>query len=103
MKLRFTPKALAELDEVLTGIRAQSPCGADHVQARIRDVTRLLVEQPMSGRRTSNPRLRRFAATPYPYLIFYEATETEVVVIAIRHGARDSATMPGATEDEAAP
>ena len=27
--------------------------------------------------------------TPYPYLVFYEATDTEVIVHAIRHGARD--------------
>jgi len=29
-------------------------------------------------------------------LVFYEATDTEVIIHAIRHGARDPAGMPGA-------
>jgi plasmid stabilization system protein ParE len=36
---------------------------------------------------------------PYPYLIFYEVKEDEVVVIAVRHGARDPVGMPGRGED----
>jgi plasmid stabilization system protein ParE len=35
-------------------------------------------------------------ATPSPYLIFYEVTENEVIIHAIRHGARDPSTMPDA-------
>jgi toxin ParE1/3/4 len=31
---------------------------------------------------------------PYPYLIFYEATDAEIIVHVVRHGARD----PSATE-----
>ena len=33
--------------------------------------------------------MRRIAATPEPYLIFYEPVGGEVVVIGVRHGARD--------------
>jgi toxin ParE1/3/4 len=35
-------------------------------------------------------------ALPYPYLIFYEVTETEIVIHAVRYAARDPAGMPGA-------
>jgi toxin ParE1/3/4 len=45
--------------------------------------------------RTSDPAIRRVTTTPYPYLIFYEATETEIIIHAIRHGARDPSGMPG--------
>ncbi|RYG75413.1 MAG: type II toxin-antitoxin system RelE/ParE family toxin, partial [Alphaproteobacteria bacterium] len=34
---------------------------------------------------------------PYPYLIFYEITEAEIVIHAVRHGSRDPAAMPGQT------
>jgi toxin ParE1/3/4 len=27
--------------------------------------------------------------TPYPYLIFYEATDAEIIIHAVRHGARN--------------
>jgi plasmid stabilization system protein ParE len=83
------------LEEVLTYIAGRSPQGARRVHARIQVITHLLLQHPYSGRRTSNPRLRRIAATPYPYLIFYEPTDDEIIVIAVRHGARDPASMPG--------
>ena len=65
------------------------------MQTRIQAVTTLLLLHPHSGRRTNNQRLRRIAATPYPYLIFYEVTNDEVIIHAVRHGARDPADMPG--------
>jgi plasmid stabilization system protein ParE len=54
----------------------------------------LLVQQPHSGRRTTNRHLRRIAATPYPYLIFYEVTDQEVIIVGVRHGAREPKSMP---------
>lgn len=77
MKLRYTPRALAELDEVLAYSAERSPQGARRVQLRIQAVTALLLQHPHSGQRTSNPRLRRIVATPYPYLIFYEIAGDE--------------------------
>jgi plasmid stabilization system protein ParE len=50
---------------------------------------------PHIGRRTNDPAIRRMTMTPYPYLIFYEATDTELIIHAIRHAARDPAGMPG--------
>lgn len=96
MKLRFTPRAAAELDDILTYIAARSPSGAERVQSRLRATLSMLADNPGLGRRTSNKRLRRIIATPYPYLVFYEWTDEEVVVIAVRHGARDPSSMPGA-------
>jgi plasmid stabilization system protein ParE len=31
------------------------------------------------------------ATTPFPYLIFYEVSDGEVIIHAVRHGARDAA------------
>jgi hypothetical protein len=51
---------------------------------------------PGIGTRTDDPAIRRMTTLPYPYVIFYEATETEVIIHAVRHcGARPSG-MPGA-------
>jgi toxin ParE1/3/4 len=94
VKLRYTSKAAAELDRILAYIDEQSPQGARRVQRRIQTITELLVQQPYSGRRTSNRRLRRISATPYPYVIFYEITDQEVVIIGVRHGARDPKSIP---------
>jgi toxin ParE1/3/4 len=32
--------------------------------------------------------------SPYPYLIFYQATEDEIVVHGVRHSARRPSSMP---------
>jgi plasmid stabilization system protein ParE len=95
VKLRYTLPALADLSAVLDYIAAQSPQGARRVQARIQAVIDLLVLYPRIGRRTNDPAIRRITTTPYPYLIFYETTGTEIIIHAIRHAARDPSSMPG--------
>ncbi len=37
----------------------------------------------------------RLTTPPYPYLVFYETTETEIIVHAVRHAARNPSGMPG--------
>ena len=94
MKLRYTRLAAAELDDILTFIAEQSPGGARRVHQRILKITQLLLRYPGSGQQTSNRRLRRISAAPYPYVIFYEMTGDEIVIIGIRHGARDPRSVP---------
>ena len=95
MKLRYTLPALADLESILEYIGERSPQGAKRVRERIKQSTELLLRHPHIGVRTSDPDIRRTHAFPYPYLIFYEATEGEIVIHAIRHGRRDPDTMPG--------
>jgi toxin ParE1/3/4 len=45
--------------------------------------------------RTEDPTIRRINTSPYPYLIFYEATQDEIIIHAVRHSARDPSSMPG--------
>jgi len=97
VKLRYTLPALADLGAILDYITSHSPQGARRVQARIQAITDLLLLHPHIGRRTNVPTIRRMTTTPYPYLIFYEVTETEIIVHAVRHAARDPSGMPGST------
>lgn len=98
MKLRVTLPALADLETILEDIDRHSPSGAQRVKARIRTILDLLVEHPMLGARTSDRAVRRMTVLPYPYLIFYEPTPDEITVHAVRHGARDPSSMPGADD-----
>ena len=95
MNLRYTLPALADLKRLLDYIASRSPHGARRVQGRIQAVIALLPEHPNLGARTDDPAIRRMVAIPYPYLIFYEATDTEIIIHAVRHAARDPASMPG--------
>ena len=96
-RLRYTLPALADLESILDTIAARSPQGARRVQARIQGVIDLLAQHPFIGTRTNDPAIRRMTTSPYPYLIFYGATDTELIVHAVRHAARDPAGMPGAS------
>jgi toxin ParE1/3/4 len=68
--------------------------GHRQVRARIQVVINLLLRHPHAGQLTSKGRLRRIVASPYQYLIFYHATEDEIVIHGVRHGARRPSSMP---------
>lgn len=95
MRVRYTALALAELEDILDYIALHSPRGVRRVQARLQAVIDLLSQFPGMGSTTDDPSIRRMTTPPYPYLIFYEPTETEVIIHAIRHAARDPSDMPG--------
>ncbi len=95
MKLRHTLPALADLDEILDRIDERSPQGAARVKGRIETIINLLLLHPRVGTRTDDPSIRRMATPPYPYLVFYEATDAELIIHAVRHAARNPSCMPG--------
>jgi toxin ParE1/3/4 len=87
VKLHYTLPALADLRSILDYIAAHSPQGAKRVQQRIQTNIDLLLIHPLIGVRTDDPVIRRLTTSPYPY--------TEIIIHAVRHGARDPAGMPG--------
>lgn len=94
MRLRYTPRAAAELDGVLAYIAERSPRGAANVKRRVQALIALLLRHPEAGQRTSRAGLRRIVAHPYPYLIFYQATADEIIIHGVRHGARRPLPTP---------
>ena len=95
MRVRYTLPAHADLAAILDYIEHRSPQGARRVKQRIQTVIELLSEHPHLGKPTDDPTIRRMPTSPYPYLVFYEATAEEIIIHAVRHGARDPASMPG--------
>jgi toxin ParE1/3/4 len=93
--VRYTVPALADLNSILDYIAAHSPQGAIRVQARIKQIVDLLLTHPRMGVRTDDPTIRRVTTSPYPNFVFYEPTETEIIIHAVRHAARDPSGMPG--------
>jgi toxin ParE1/3/4 len=89
VKVRYTLPALADLSSILDYIAARSPQGAKRVQARVQAAIDLLSVYPFIGTRTDDPVIRRLPTPPYPFLVFYEVTETEIIVHTVRHAARD--------------
>jgi plasmid stabilization system protein ParE len=94
VKIRFTRPALANLRSVTDDLDARSPQGARQVRQRIEAALAHLAELPWLGRSTDDPTIRRLTVVPYPDLVFYEVTDANVIVHAVRHGAPDPASMP---------
>ncbi|WP_453966082.1 type II toxin-antitoxin system RelE/ParE family toxin [Bradyrhizobium elkanii] len=88
VNVRYTRRAVVQIDRALSYIETRSPQGAVHVRDRILALVTLLQEQPRAGRPTSRPGVRRLSATPYPYLIDYRVTPTEIIIMRFRRAAR---------------
>jgi toxin ParE1/3/4 len=91
MRLRYTLPALADLTSILDYVADRSPQGAARIHVRIRAVTDLVLQYPLAGAVTDDPTIRRVATAPYPSLISYKTTDAEIIIHAVRHGARDPA------------
>ncbi|WGD31922.1 type II toxin-antitoxin system RelE/ParE family toxin [Ancylobacter sp. WKF20] len=94
LRLRYTHSALADIRQLAEYVGAHSPQSARRVSQRLRALIEHLPAQPLLGQRTDHPAIRRLTAWPYPYLIFYEVTQDDVIVHAVRHARRDPASMP---------
>jgi addiction module RelE/StbE family toxin len=94
VNVRFTRPALADLQTLIAYVDARSPRSARHIRQRIRSAVARLAEHPRLGRQTDDPTIRRLTVVPYPYLVFYEVTDASIIIHAVRHGARDPASMP---------
>ena len=88
MNVRYTRRALAQIDKALTYAEARSPQGAVRLRDRIVALVALLQEQLYAGRTTSRPNVRRISTNPYPYLIDYRVTANEIIIMRFRHAAR---------------
>lgn len=81
MRIRFTPAALSDLDDILEYIGSYTGQGAASTKRRILEVISQLKRFPRIGTPTDDPNIRMLVASPYPYLIFYECDDATNVVI----------------------
>jgi plasmid stabilization system protein ParE len=90
MKLRFTPQAIAHIEEIADYIREKSPMSSRRVRADIYDSLQTLLLFPHVGRRQRTPGVRKFVTRRYGYLAYYTVDEAqgELVILSIKHPAR---------------
>jgi toxin ParE1/3/4 len=91
MRIVFDDEALHDLENIHAWIAKDNPRAANEVLARIFDKIENLVEPELTymGRPGLDPGTHELIE--YPYIIVYEVHEdrSEIVVLAIVHGARD--------------
>jgi addiction module RelE/StbE family toxin len=88
MRVRFTKGAFADLEEIHSYIAADNPVAAAAVVRRVEQLLARLADFPAIGHPSERQGFRVLPLGRYPYLIFYEVTDTAVVIHHVRHGAR---------------
>jgi plasmid stabilization system protein ParE len=91
MKLRFTPRAAADLIAIADYLRERNPIAAISVRAAILDSLQLLLRFPRLGRTQSVRGVRKLVTRKYGYLAYYTVDQEaeEIIVLTIQHSARD--------------
>ena len=89
MKVRFSKRALAELDFILADLAQKNPNAAQHFETRISAITQRIGQFPLGFQEVAErPGVRRVPLLRYPYLMFYKVLADEVIVVRIVHGSR---------------
>jgi len=91
MKLRFTERALRDLNDICSYIRHQNPYAAERVGAAILGSLEVLLLFPNMGRPQTVAGVRKLVTRRYRYLVYYRVDESahEVVILTVQHPARE--------------
>jgi plasmid stabilization system protein ParE len=90
MKLVYSRRALADIDEIATYYSASaSPAIAQSIERRLGDVIDRICRVPEAAPRVSQrSRIRVVAVVRYPFRIFYRVRDDTVDILHIRHTSR---------------
>ena len=89
MRIRYRPRALADLDEIYRYLEPHSPTGAHNVLRALHDAIGQIARDPFSAAQTSDHALRVKVIGRYRYKIFYGVTDADTVeIVHVRHTAR---------------
>jgi len=92
VKVGYSRRALAQLDDIYDYIAADDLAVAAAVIRRIESIVFLIGRFPAMGRPTGLADIRAMSARPYPYVIFYKvmSERDEIRILRVRHMARGS-------------
>ena len=89
MKLKYSPRALEDIERIRQYISKENPSAAWVVASFIRRSIRSLEDFPFRGRATEIHGVRRLAVTNYPYVVYYKPNEKFISILYVRHTAQD--------------
>jgi plasmid stabilization system protein ParE len=88
MRVRYTPRARDDLDDILKYISERSPQGARNVQRSIKRTIELIGHFPLAGRLAGIQGTRVVPVNRYPYLIYWTVEADAAWLVHIRHASR---------------
>lgn len=88
MKLKFTPRAKADLGEIFAYVAQDNSRAAARIIAKIRNNLAGLIVNPYLGRPGRVDGTRELVVAQLPYIAAYRVHENEIQILAIIHAAR---------------
>ena len=88
MNVRYTANALANIDEILSYVSRDNPKVAASILARVEQVAAHIADFPRAAYETDALGVRVIPLGRFPYLLFYTVERNEVVILHVRHAAR---------------
>jgi plasmid stabilization system protein ParE len=88
MKVRYTRKALAEINSIISYIARDNERASDKVAEAIREAVELISRRPEISPFVFRQEIRGKMVGRYPYRIFYTVGSDEVVIRNVRSARR---------------
>lgn len=88
MKIKWVRLALTDLDEAAAFVSQDNPQAAKRIVRRIRNVARLLSDQPDAGRPGRVHGTRELVIAGTPFILPYRVVRNSVQILRVLHGAR---------------
>jgi len=86
MKLRWTPRAVADLEEISDYLVATSPQAWEQLLQRLEHLTDVLLDFPLMGKPGLVRGAREFVLSGTPYILVFQVKEDAVVIVSVRDG-----------------
>jgi toxin ParE1/3/4 len=89
MRVRYTPRARADLETIFSYLDSRNPFAAQSVKREIERSAAALALLPYLGVLIDrSPEFRSLRVGRYPYRLYYRIRNNEVWIIHIRHASR---------------
>jgi toxin ParE1/3/4 len=85
MRVRYSPRARDDLDQIHAYLNERSPLAATAVLKRIHSRVLQLTDSPLLGPVTEIFGVRGLSVGRYPYKAYYHVIEDEVLILHVRH------------------
>jgi plasmid stabilization system protein ParE len=88
VKLRFTGKAMKDLERLHEFVAKKNPAAADRIRRQLPDSFQTLLKQPLGGKPVTSLPVRQWVARDYVIRYVIEA-EQSLIIVRIWHGRED--------------